>query len=435
MIVTVTNTGYIKRVPLSTYRAQRRGGKGRSAMSTKEEDFVTTIFSSNTHTPIVFFTNKGMAYKLKVYKLPLGSPQSLGKALINLLPLDQGENVTAIMPLPEDEDTWEELHVMFATSKGTVRRNKLSDFTGIRANGKIAMKLNEGDYLVDVKVCNENQDVFLALKNGKCIRFKVTDIRVFTGRNSVGVRGIKVSGDDKVISMSILDHVEVDTDTRYAYLKKSKALRRIEGEEELEGENTADEDVKDIEIDDATFEMMQEKEEFILTVTESGFGKRTSAYEYRVTGRGGSGLANIKIAGRNKHVVASFPVEEEHDLILVTDQGKLIRMPIETIRIAGRQTMGVTLFRVNNNEKVVSAVAVEKEEDEPENEAEQDNQGNTDLQSDQTPQKENMVTEEKTQVVEETNKEKPDEKKQETEDASDDQNNDSEEDDGNMNLF
>ncbi len=363
MAITITNTGYIKRVPLNVYKAQNRGGKGRTGMNTKEEDFVTDVFVANTHTPLIFFSNKGIAYQMKVYKLPLCTPQSVGKALINLLPLEQGETISTIMPLPEDESEWEKLYVMFATSKGTVRRNKLSDFLNIRQNGKIAMKFDEeGDELIAVKPCREDQDVFLSLKGGKCIRFPVPEVRVFQSRNSTGIKGIKVENGDKVISMSIINHVDTDADTRIAYLKKSKSLRHtdedLEGEEILETTKT---------LTDEEFKTLQEKEQFILSISETGFGKRTSSYEYRITHRGGSGIANIKIAEKTKSVVSSFPVLDSDNILMVTDGGKMIRLAVDKIRIAGRQTMGVTLLKTADDEKVVStAIIAENEEEEEE---------------------------------------------------------------------
>ncbi|MDE6223931.1 MAG: DNA gyrase subunit A, partial [Alphaproteobacteria bacterium] len=323
MAITITNTGYIKRVPLNVYKAQNRGGKGRTGMNTKEEDFVTDVFVANTHTPVIFFSNKGIAYQMKVYKLPLCTPQSVGKALINLLPLEQGETISTIMPLPEDESEWEKLYVMFATSKGTVRRNKLSDFLNIRQNGKIAMKFDEdGDELIAVKPCREDQDVFLTLRGGKCIRFPVPEVRVFQSRNSTGIKGIKVEDGDKVISMSIINHTDVDQETRTAYLKLSRALRHtefedLEGEEVLETTKTLSEE---------EYKEMEAKEQFILTVSETGFGKRTSSYEYRITHRGGSGIANIKIADKTKAIVSSFPVLDTDNILMVTDGGKMIRL-------------------------------------------------------------------------------------------------------------
>lgn len=393
MAITITNTGYIKRVPLNVYKAQNRGGKGRTGMNTKEEDFVTDVFVANTHTPVIFFSNKGIAYQMKVYKLPLCTPQSVGKALINLLPLEQGETISTIMPLPEDESEWEKLYVMFATSKGTVRRNKLSDFLNIRQNGKIAMKFEEeSDELIAVKPCREDQDVFLTLRGGKCIRFPVPEVRVFQSRNSTGIKGIKVENGDKVISMSIINHVDIDQDSRAAYLKLSRALRHtefedLEGEEVLETTKTLSED---------EFKALEAMEQFILTVSETGFGKRTSSYEYRTTHRGGSGIANIKIADKTKAIVSSFPVLDTDNILMVTDGGKMIRLGVDKIRIAGRQTMGVTLFKTAEDEKVVSAAIIaENDDDEDEGETiTQDN--NAPTSEDTTPAPVETKTEEST---------------------------------------
>lgn len=360
MVVTVTNTGYIKRVPLSAYRAQKRGGKGRTGMNTHEEDYITNLFVASTHTPVLFFSNAGLVYKMKVYRLPVGSPQSTGKALINLLPLKQDERITTIMQLPENEAECENLDVMFATRTGNVRRNKLSDFVDVKANGKIAMKLDEGDTLIDVKICTDDQDVLLAAKTGKSIRFPVSDVRVFSGRTSTGVRGIRLGKGDEVISMSVLRHTEADMEKRYAYLKMAKALRRSDDEDvsdDIEASTT-------LTLSEEEFQKMQAEEEFILTVTDSGYGKRTSAYEYRITGRGGQGVTNIDNTKRKDSVVASFPVTDTAHVMLVTDAGKLIRMPIKDVRIAGRNTMGVIMFRLNDAEHVVSATCIEDYEDE-----------------------------------------------------------------------
>ena len=401
MAITITNTGYIKRVALNVYRAQNRGGKGRTGMNTKEEDYVTDVFVANTHTPLIFFSNKGIAYQMKVYKLPLCTPQSTGKALINLLPLEQGETISTIMPLPENEEEWDKLYVMFATSKGTVRRNKLSDFLNIRQNGKIAMKFEEeGEELISVQTCREDQDVFLTLRGGKCIRFPVSEVRVFQSRNSTGIRGIKVEDGDKVISMSIINHTEIDNDTKAAYLKRSRALRKSEFEE-LDGDDEVMETTKVLSEDE--FHALEAKEQFILTVTETGFGKRTSSYEYRITHRGGSGIANIKIAGKTKAVVSSFPIKEDENILLVTDGGKMIRLGVDKIRIAGRQTMGVTLFKTADDEKVVSA-AITKEADEEETPVVQDNNPNTPVSSDSEPASDKpVITAEETPASTEQN--------------------------------
>ncbi|MEZ5758837.1 MAG: DNA gyrase subunit A [Emcibacteraceae bacterium] len=358
MVVTVTNTGYIKRVALDTYRAQRRGGKGRSGMTTKDEDILSNVFVSNTHVPILFFSDFGQVYKLKVWKLPLGSPTSKGKALINLLPLEQGETISAIMPLPEDEDSWGELHAVFATSKGNIRRNLLSDFSNVRANGKIAIRLSEGDRLIGVSACTEDDDILIAAKGGKCIRFPATAVRLFKGRNSDGVRGIKLAKGDEVVSMSILHHVDMDQDEKLAYLRYAAAKRRGEDPE------------KPAEIDEDRLSALEEREEFILSITVNGYGKRTSSYEYRVTGRGGSGIINIETSERNGDVVAAFPIEENDQLMMVTDQGRLIRVPVHDVRIAGRSTQGVTLFKVGDEEKIVSVDRI-MESDDDEEEAEE----------------------------------------------------------------
>jgi DNA gyrase subunit A len=332
MVVTVTNTGYIKRVPLSAYRAQRRGGKGRSGMNIKDADFLSEIFVANTHTPVLFFSSNGIAYKLKVYRLPLGNPQARGKAMVNLLPLDEGETISTVMPMPEDEESWGNLHVVFATSKGDVRRNLLSDFIDIRANGKIAMKLGEGERLIAVQTCSETDDVLLATRQGKAIRFPVPEVRVFKGRDSTGVRGVRLDESDDVISMSILTHVDFASETREAFLRRDQGVEQSE-----------------------QMVAMAVDEQFILTVTENGFGKRTSAYEYRITGRGGQGIANIDLTAKTGPVVASFPVAHADEIMLVSDGGKLIRMPVDDIRIVGRKTQGVMLLRTADNERVVSA--------------------------------------------------------------------------------
>ena len=354
MVVTVTNTGYIKRVPLSAYRAQKRGGKGKSAMTTKDEDYVSRLFIANTHTPVLFFSSRGIVYKLKVYKLPLGSPQSKGKPFINLLPLQEGETISTIMSLPEDECSCDNMFVMFATASGTVRRNSLSDFVNVMANGKIAMKLEEKDSLINVLTCTEDDDVFITTKEGKCIRFPVKDIRVFVGRNSTGVRGIKLAKNDAVVNMSLLKHIDFDTTKRDEYLKIKRSLSDDENSIDIKSSENLTED---------EFNQMAASEEFILTVTASGYGKRSSSYEYRVTGRGGQGIANIEMSERNKEVVASFPVTDSHQIMLVTDNGKLIRMPVDNIRVAGRKTQGVILFRTNDDEKVVSATWIEESDD------------------------------------------------------------------------
>ncbi|CAE7594582.1 gyrA [Symbiodinium microadriaticum] len=350
MVVTVTSGGYIKRVPLSTYRAQRRGGKGRSGMSTRDDDYVRNVFVANTHTPVLFFSTTGMVYKMKVWRLPQGAPQARGKALVNLLPLKQDERIGAIMALPEDEESWADRYVMFATRSGHVRRNRLSDFTNVMANGKIAMKLPEGDRIIGVQICTEDQDVLVTSALGKAIRFPVTEVRVFAGRDSLGVRGIKLADGDNVISMSILTHVDATPEERTAYLKQAKAVRGDDSPDEA-----AEEGATDVALSTERYAELSALEEFILTITERGFGKRTSAYEYRASRRGGQGIAAIATSKRNGNVLAAFPVDHTDEIMMVTDGGKLIRSPVDDVRIAGRSTQGVTLFRTDENEKVVSA--------------------------------------------------------------------------------
>jgi len=362
MVVTVSHLGYVKRVPLSTYRPQRRGGKGRAGMATREEDFVTQVFVANTHTPVLFFSNLGRVYKMKVYRLPLAAPQARGKALVNLLPLAAGEAIQAVLPLPEDEASWSALHVMFATAKGYVRRNSLDDFTNVMTNGKIAMKFegeDADDRLVGVQPCSERDDVLLNARNGKCIRFRVDDVRVFQSRTSVGVRGCKLGADDEVISMSILRHVEATPEERRAYLKYAVNQRRLLDAEEIETEAPADDEedaAGEVTLSTERLAELGAGEQFVLTITENGFGKRTSAYEYRLTNRGGSGIINIKTGERNGKVVAAFPVEDADQIMLVTNGGQLIRCPVDDIRIAGRGTGGVTLLRTAEDERVVSVV-------------------------------------------------------------------------------
>jgi DNA gyrase subunit A len=352
MVVTVTNAGYVKRVPLSTYRAQNRGGKGRSGMSTRDADFVTQLFVANTHTPLLVFTDRGIVYKIKVWKLPVGSPQSLGRPLINMLPLQEGEGVATIMPLPEDENTWADLHVMFVTSRGSVRRNTLGDFTNVMSNGKIAMKLEDGNRLISVKACSDQDDVLLSGRFGKAIRFAVDEVRVFTGRSSEGVTGMKLADGDEVISMSVLRHNEISIEERDAYLRVANAKRAAKRREETgEGEEVI---VDYAGIAQERAAELEAQEQFILTITENGFGKRTSAYEYRISGRAGQGIIDIDTSARNGNVVASFPVEDNDEIMLTSNGGQLIRMGVHDIRITGRASQGVTLFKVAEGEKVVS---------------------------------------------------------------------------------
>ncbi|MDR0967469.1 MAG: DNA gyrase subunit A [Rickettsiales bacterium] len=366
MVVTVSNTGYIKRVALDTYRAQKRGGKGRNAMTTKDDDYVAQLFVANTHTPLMFFSSRGMCYRLKTYKLPEAAASAKGRPLVNLLPLTAGETITAILPVPENS-TESGTFMMFATSMGTIRRNDFSDFENIRANGKIAMKLDEGESLISVMLCNENQDVFLSTYRGRCIRFPVSEIRVFASRNSTGVRAIKMGADDKIIGMAMLNHSDADSETRAAYIKQSRAMRRAESADEEIGDEVEETNVV---LGESVMADMAANEQFILTISENGFGKRTSSYEFRITHRGGSGITAIKLGGKNTAVAGSFPILDGTDVMMVTDGGKIIRTPVDAVRIAGRSTAGVTLFKTADNERVISATAIEKEEEEEESEEE-----------------------------------------------------------------
>jgi DNA gyrase subunit A len=371
MVVTVSHSGYIKRVPLAAYRAQRRGGKGRSGMSTKDEDFVTRLFVANTHTPMLFFSSRGIVYKEKVWRLPIGSPQSRGKALINMLPLEKGERITSIMPLPEDEESWTQLDVMFATTAGTVRRNKLSDFVQVNRNGKIAMKLDENDEILNVETCSEFDDVLLTTAMGQCIRFPVTDIRVFAGRNSVGVRGIRLAEKDDLISMTILGHVDAEPWQRAAYIKRAMAERRLDDEDTDDiSTDDGDEIVGEGELTQEFYDEMKAREQFVLTVSAKGYGKRSSSYEFRTSGRGGKGIRATdtgKTATIGK-LVATFPVEDDNQIMLVSDGGQVIRVPVDGIRMAGRATKGVTIFSTAKNENVVSVDRISEPSDDGEDE-------------------------------------------------------------------
>jgi DNA gyrase subunit A len=361
MVVTVSHAGYIKRVPLSTYRAQRRGGKGRSGMQTREEDFVQRLFVASTHAPVLFFSSLGQVYKEKVWRLPLAAPQARGKALVNMLPLEQGERITSIMALPEDEALWEGLDVMFSTTRGTVRRNKLSDFTQVNRAGKIAMKLDPGEGIVDVQICQESQDVLLTTAKGQCIRFPVTDVRVFKGRDSMGVRGINLGEGDQVIALSILTHSDATPAERIAFLK----MRRASAEEAAEPEaveETEDGGEVAAQLDAETYALMELAEQIILTISANGYGKRTSSFEYRVTGRGGKGIVAMAVNARNGDLVASMPVETGDQIMLVTDGGQLIRCPVAGIRVVGRGTQGVIVFNTAESEKVVSVERISEDE-------------------------------------------------------------------------
>ncbi len=358
MVVTVSHAGYVKRVPLSTYRAQKRGGKGRTGMQTKEEDFVTDIFIANTHTPVLFFTTKGICHKMKVYRLPLGTPQARGKAFVNLLPLEQGETISVVMPLPEDETTWASLDVIFATTHGTVRRNSLEDFQNVRANGLIAMKLEGDEKLIDVRTCTDKNDILISTRKGKAIRFSVADLRVFKSRASTGIRGIRLMEGDEVVSVSIIHTVDATADERFAYLKRAAAERQVE-DASVEVEADEEETVSgNVSLTDERFNELAKMEEFLLAVTTKGFGKRTSTYEYRTTNRGGSGIWNMKLGKKNGEIVGSFNVQHTDEVMLVANSGQIIRMPVEDVRFVGRQSQGVTLFRVDDGEEVVSAAVI-----------------------------------------------------------------------------
>ena len=352
MVVTVTHGGYIKRTPLDAFRAQKRGGKGRSGMATKDEDAVTKLFVTSTHTPVLFFSTHGKVYRKKVWRLPEGAPQARGRPMVNLLPLAEGETISTVLPLPEDEAEWGKLHILFATAHGSVRRNSMEAFTNVPTNGKFAMRFEEDatDHLIGVALLTESDDVLLATRNGKAIRFSATDVREFQSRQSTGVRGISLAGGDEVISLSILGGFEATPQEREDYLK---AAPWKEGDREvtLPPERMAE---------------FEAAEEFILTVTANGYGKRTSAYEYRRTGRGGQGITNIVTSDRNGPVVSSFPAHNGEQLMLVTDAAKLIRTTVGDIRVASRNTQGVTIFRVADGEHVVSAARIEESEEEAE---------------------------------------------------------------------
>jgi len=370
MVITVTHGGYVKRTPLATYRTQHRGGRGRSGMSTKEEDAVTRVFSASTHTPMLFFSSGGKAYKLKVWRLPLGTPTSRGKAFVNLFPIEPGETMTSILTLPEDEALWDSLDVMFATRSGGVRRNKLSDFVQINRNGKIAMKLDDGDLIVGVSLCTAVDDILLTTALGRCIRFSADDVRVFAGRESTGVRGVRLAEGDSVISMAVLHGVDATPAERGAYLKHATAMRSAANGDDAEIQPAQEDDEETaggegVSLSLERIAQLGGAEEFVLTVSSEGFGKRTSAYDYRRTGRGGQGLIAHDLSRRGGRLVASFPVEDADEILLVTDQGQLIRVPVGQIRIAGRNTQGVTIFRTAEDEHVVSVERLEGEAEQP----------------------------------------------------------------------
>ncbi|MBC6981193.1 DNA gyrase subunit A [Caulobacter sp. 17J80-11] len=368
MVVTITHSGYVKRTPLSTYRVQHRGGKGRGGMAMKDEDAIVGVFSASTHAPVLFFSSTGKVYKMKVWRLPLGTPTSKGKAWVNLLPLDGGETITNVLPLPEDEAQWEALDVMFATRAGDVRRNKLSDFVNVNRAGKIAMKLGEDDAMVGVAIATSDQDVLLTTALARCIRFAVDDVRVFKGRDSTGVRGIRLASGDEVISMAVLNRVDATPAERTAYLKE---LRRQLGETAEDAAPAAEEAEEEgaegvVTLSPERFNELKAAEQVILTVADTGFGKRSSAYEYRRTGRGGQGLQAHDLSKRGGKLVASFPIEEGDEILLVTDGGQLIRTPARQVRRAGRNTQGVTIFRTAGGERVVSVERLAESESEEE---------------------------------------------------------------------
>ena len=359
MAVTVTHAGYIKRTPLAEYRVQGRGGKGRAGMATREEDFVTHIFAANTHAPLLFFSSIGMVYRLKVWRLPESSIQGRGKAMVNLLPLQPGERITTVLPLPDDESTWDRLQVLFATKTGDVRRNELSDFANIHKSGKIAMKLDAGDGIVGVSLCTEKDDVLLTTRGGKCIRFAVTDIRVFKGRESTGVRGIKLVSGDEIVSLALLAHSDATPAEARAYLRQAAAMRRAQGEtvgeeQDAVSDDETEESTEEAVISSDRYGELGGREQFVLAISEQGFGKRTSSYEFRVTGRGGSGIVAMTMGAKNTAVVGAFPVDDSDDLMLITNQGQTIRVPMGKISIQRRSAQGVTVFRLDDGERVVS---------------------------------------------------------------------------------
>jgi len=365
MVVTITRDGFIKRTPLDVFRSQNRGGRGRTGAGTRGDDVVTRSFNAHTHQWVLFFSSGGKAFRQKVWRLPEASPTAKGRALVNLLPELGQDSITAVLPLPLEEDLWDSLHLVFATASGNVRRNRLSDFRNVRAAGLIAMKLDEGDKLIGVATCREGDDLMLAARRGRCIRFQITEdaLRVFAGRDSSGVRGIRLVAGDEVMSLSVLRHMDADTDERAAYLRIANARRRAAGVA-VEDDNAAEvtdseEPTADVTLSPERVADLEVAEEFLLTVTSAGFGKRTSAYEYRVTGRGGQGIANITLGKRKGGgVVATLPVRQGDNLMLVTDVGRLIRIPADQVRITGRQAMGVTLFRVDAAETVTSVFPV-----------------------------------------------------------------------------
>jgi DNA gyrase subunit A len=361
MVVTVSHQGYVKRVPLSTYRAQKRGGKGRAGMQTREEDFVARLFVASTHAPVLFFSSHGRVYKEKVWRLPLAAPQARGKALINILPLEQGERITTIMPLPEDESKWAGLQLMFATTNGIVRKISLDHYVEVRPSGIKAIKLEEDDSIASVELCKDDDDILLTTREGQCIRFQANKTSLKKGRDTIGDIGIKLDDEDKVISMSILRHVEATAEERMAYLKRANAVRRGTNGEAEENGTDQEEAEGAIELGQERYAELSAKEQFVLTISEKGYGKRTSSYEYRTTGRGGKGIVAMAVTEKTGRIVASFPIEDSDQIMLVTDGGQLIRCPVDGIRIAGRGTQGVIVFDTAEGERVVSVEHLREE--------------------------------------------------------------------------
>ena len=352
VIVTVTNDGYIKRTPLTSIKSQKRGGKGKTGIITREEDFVNQLFTVSTLTPVLFFSSKGIAYRLKAWKIPEGSNTSKGKALSNIFPITADAKISSILPLPLDESTWKDIFLIFVTSKGKVRKNSLSDFENIQANGKIAMKLEKDDQIISVKIVKKDEDIMFNTYSGKSLRINSGKIRLFKGRSSKGIKGINLKKDDRVISLTVLNHVKISSDESKAYIKKS----RKDDDDDIEDTN--------FEISQKRFDELKIKEEFILTVTENGYGKRSSSYEFRESGRGGQGIINIITSERNGNVAASYSVKNDDDIMLITNSGQMIRCKVSDIRIAGRNTQGVRIFKVEDDDKVVSSVCLSDETEE-----------------------------------------------------------------------
>ena len=351
VIVTVTNDGYIKRTLLTSIKSQKRGGKGKTGIVTREEDFVNQLFTVSTLTPVLFFSSKGIAYRLKAWKIPEGSNTSKGKALSNIFPITADAKISSILPLPLDESTWKDIFLIFVTSKGKVRKNSLSDFENIQANGKIAMKLEKDDQIISVKIVKKDEDIMFNTYSGKSLRINSGKIRLFKGRSSKGIKGINLKKDDRVISLTVLNHVKISSDESKAYIKKSR-----KDDDDIEDTN--------FEISQKRFDELKIKEEFILTVTENGYGKRSSSYEFRESGRGGQGIINIITSERNGNVAASYSVKNDDDIMLITNSGQMIRCKVSDIRIAGRNTQGVRIFKVEDNDKVVSSVCLSDETEE-----------------------------------------------------------------------